>query len=793
MSNKWTVGRRVGTGFAVVILALTGVAVWSVTGLSSVSEKLGTAIACNELQNEISQREIDHLNWAKAVSDLLTDDAVTTLTVETDPAQCAFGKWYYSEGRKQAEAMVPEIRSALAAIEAPHRHLHESAIEIGRVFHQADAKLPAFLAEKEADHLQWANACLSLIVNNEAALNVELNPHKCALGVFLDGEEAKAAAAADPEFGRLLEALKEPHARLHTSAVTIRDAWRQRHKGLRETLKDLLDDHRHWTETVTKAVLNEDRDLNVQTDPTQCALGKFLASDEAQAWCAGFPELKAALDACREPHERLHRSAESIRTALAGGDIAEARRICTSDTLPAIQEVVEHFGQAIAAETALVEAQTKAQSAFETETLPALAETQAALKALRERSEAAVQGMQQANAVYASRTMPALHEVQGLLGQIVEHTRKTAHEQNSTIRRVASQTRTSVIVGGVVGCAVAIVLATLIARGLMRVLTRVATGLREGAMQVNEASGQVSAAAQQLAAGASEQASALEETSSALEEMSAVTRANAENARKANELSANARQTAQTGDETVARLNGAMTGINESSDKISRIIKVIEEIAFQTNLLALNAAVEAARAGEHGKGFAVVADEVRNLAMRAAEAAHETTALIEESVNRARDGSTVTQDVSESLGAIANDITTVTDMLSGIAQASDEQAQGVDQISTAAAEMDKVTQQNAAGAEECASAAEELASQSESLTGMVNDLLTLVGGRAADAAQAGAPGDGHAAIARRAARKAHALQPGGRLHSQPSQNHKEEPLEAAAGFGADSFNDQASF
>ncbi|MBN1512271.1 MAG: CZB domain-containing protein, partial [Phycisphaerae bacterium] len=767
MKSKWTVGRRVGAGFAVVILVLAGVAVWSVTGLSRVSGNLDTAIACNELQNEISQREVDHLNWAKAVSDLLTDDAVTTLTVETDPTQCAFGKWYYGEGRKRAEEMVPEIRDVLAAIEAPHRHLHESAVEIGKVFHQADERLPAFLAEKEADHMRWANACLSLFANNEAALDVEVDPHKCGLGVFLDTEEAKAAAAADPEFGQLIEALKGPHARLHTSAVKIRDTWRQRHKGLREKLKDQLDDHRRWAETVTQAILKEERELNVQTDPTQCAFGKFLAGEEAQAWCAGFPELKASLDACREPHEKLHRSAESIRAALASGDVTEARRIYTSDTIPAIEEVAQHFGQAIAAETTLVEAQTKAQSVFEAETLPALAETQAALKALRERTQAAVQGMQQADALYASRTTPALREVQGLLGKIVEGAHKAAGERNTAIRNVTGQTRTSVILGGVVGCVLAIVLATLIARGLMRVMSRVATGLREGAVQVNEASGQVSAAAQQLAAGASEQASSLEETSAALEEMSAVTRTNAENARKANELSAKARQTAQTGDQTVARLNGAMTGINESSDKISRIIKVIEEIAFQTNLLALNAAVEAARAGEHGKGFAVVADEVRNLAMRAAEAARETTALIEESVSRARDGGAVTTDVSQALGAIAGDIATVTDMLAGIASASDEQAQGVDQINTAAAQMDKVTQQNAAGAEECASAAEELASQSESLKGMVNDLLALVGGHAADAGESEALNGGHAAIALRAARKAHTLHAA--VHPRSSQ------------------------
>ena len=234
---------------------------------------------------------------------------------------------------------------------------------------------------------------------------------------------------------------------------------------------------------------------------------------------------------------------------------------------------------------------------------------------------------------------------------------------------------------------------------------------------MNDAGGQVSQASQQLAEGASEQASSLEETSAALEQMSAMTRTNADNASRANELSGRARDSAQTGDQTVGRLNAAMAAINSSSGQISKIIKVIEEIAFQTNLLALNAAVEAARAGEHGKGFAVVADEVRNLAMRAAEAARETTGLIEDSVTRAKEGVDVSEEVGAALSSIVGDVSSVTDMLSGIAQGSQEQAQAVDQINSAVSQMDKVTQNNAAGAEESASAAEELAAQAQALQG----------------------------------------------------------------------------
>jgi methyl-accepting chemotaxis protein len=279
---------------------------------------------------------------------------------------------------------------------------------------------------------------------------------------------------------------------------------------------------------------------------------------------------------------------------------------------------------------------------------------------------------------------------------------------------------------------VGILLGWFITRGITKPVNRIIQSLTDGANQVNDAARQVSSASQQLAAGAGEQASSLEETSSALEQMAAMTRTNAANSEKANGLASQARQNATTGEKTMGELNNAMTAINDSAAQIGKIIKVIEEIAFQTNLLALNAAVEAARAGEHGKGFAVVAEEVRNLAQRSAQAARDTTTLIEGAVTRAKEGTTVASEAAKSLNAIVGDVANVAELLSGISRASNEQAQGVDQINSAVSQMDKVTQQNAAGAEESASAAEELSAQALTVKAVVEELTALVrGGRAA--------------------------------------------------------------
>jgi methyl-accepting chemotaxis protein len=238
--------------------------------------------------------------------------------------------------------------------------------------------------------------------------------------------------------------------------------------------------------------------------------------------------------------------------------------------------------------------------------------------------------------------------------------------------------------------------------------------------QVHEGSRQVAASSQALSNGATQQAAALEEISSSMHEIASQTKTNAENATQANTLATQSRYSAENGNQQMQDLIIAMGEINTSSASIAKIIKVIDEIAFQTNLLALNAAVEAARAGRHGKGFAVVAEEVRALAARSAKAARETADLIDSAVQKAAHGTNTADQARKALDEIMTSSTKVQDIVAEIASASQEQAQGISQISMGLAQIDKVTQQNTASAEESASAAEELSGQSMQLTQLVN-------------------------------------------------------------------------
>ncbi|MBU8870064.1 MAG: CZB domain-containing protein, partial [Gemmatimonadales bacterium] len=221
MFAKWSLGKKIGVGFGTILLLLCVVGVWSLTGISGIVTNATEVIDGNQLKALMVEREVDHLKWAGQVADLIHDEEVTELNVQTDPQQCAFGKWYYSEDRKIAEAMVPGLDGLMAQIEEPHNHLHESAIEIGKVFVPADIQLGGFLRESKTGHLLWTGKVKDVFVEEGLTLSVETDPHKCEFGEWLYSEGTLANKDSDPRFAAIWNRVEKDHVHLHTGAVHV--------------------------------------------------------------------------------------------------------------------------------------------------------------------------------------------------------------------------------------------------------------------------------------------------------------------------------------------------------------------------------------------------------------------------------------------------------------------------------------------------------------------------------------------------------------------------------------------
>jgi len=343
----------------------------------------------------------------------------------------------------------------------------------------------------------------------------------------------------------------------------------------------------------------------------------------------------------------------------------------------------------------------------------------------------------QATGIIFKDIIPVQAKLLSDLDGVLQYLNDGMTKRGAAASNSAHTAKSLLLILGVLGMALGIVSALIIARSVTRPIRNAVLGLGDASDQVASASSQVAASSQNLAEGASEQAAAIEETSSSLEELASMTRQNAENANQANRIVGESHKNMEQVKESMGKLNVSMQEISQTSEQTQKIVKTIDEIAFQTNLLALNAAVEAARAGDAGAGFAVVADEVRNLALRAAEAARSTADLIEGSVKNVHEGFEIVTKTNEDFLRVAEGAAKVGELVAEIAAASQEQAQGIDQVNRAMTDMDKVTQKNSASAEETASASEEMSAQAQQMREFVAGLSKMVG----EGANGAAPGE----------------------------------------------------
>lgn len=554
-------------------------------------------------------------------------------------------------------------------------------------------ELDSVLARQEANYWNFMVEVNALLTDeNVTELQLESDVNKFGCGLWLASEDSKEALAKCPSLAEPFAEMAAANLQIHSAAKTIKQLYAQTDLNLGVDLERNRSNLLIWFDKVEEVLASDDQVLKgtVELDPAKGALGKWLASNDVQQLRQKSSSFDRFCGDLAVSYNHLFASAAHLQELLASGD-----RVGASDYFLKEMHDTDLYDR---------------------------------INDLTAWHESRLRGLQQAKRVYSSEVLPSVRKVQGLLNEarsIIWDGSKTQED----LVAVAESSKGQVAILGCIGVVVGIVLAVLIAVSIVVALKRIIHSVSSGASQVSSAAAQVSSASQALAEGATEQAASLEEISSSLEEVASMTQQNADNALAANTLAEEARNAVDDGNECMGRMSIAINDIQDSSQQTAKIIKVIDEIAFQTNLLALNAAVEAARAGEAGRGFAVVAEEVRNLAIRSAEAAKNTAEMIEYAVKNANNGVEIAAEVSTVLAEIVSRMDKTTELSGEIAAASQEQAQGIEQVSTAVAQMNNVTQQNSASAEESASASEEMRGQAEQMIEVVESLIAMVGGK----------------------------------------------------------------
>lgn len=329
---------------------------------------------------------------------------------------------------------------------------------------------------------------------------------------------------------------------------------------------------------------------------------------------------------------------------------------------------------------------------------------------------------------YYMANLKDVKKLESILESLSDYNAKVAQEIKESTDQNAKLACIILLVTNISALILLITAGTMISNMITRPIKKAIDGLNIETEELSAASSQVSAASQTLAEGVSEQAASIQETSSTLEETSSMVHQNRENTQQAASLAKQAKKYAEQSNTEMEKMAESMTSLKSSSNEIAKIIKVIDEIAFQTNLLSLNAAVEAARAGDAGKGFAVVAEEVRNLAQRSAQAAKDTTVIIESNIELSETSVNIAKTVKESVASIEDEARKVSDLLEEIAVATNEQAQGVEQINKAVSQMEIALQANASTADESAAASQALQEQAINVRDIVDSLIVLVDG-----------------------------------------------------------------
>ncbi|MEW6518503.1 MAG: methyl-accepting chemotaxis protein [Thermodesulfobacteriota bacterium] len=621
---KWqdlSLSLKLGVAFGLILVMTAVIGLVSYAGIKNIVFNAHEVIEGNSLRADIAAAEIAHLNWMKKVSSFLTENSKQELDVEVDDHKCAFGKWLYGEQRQEAEKRIPSIASYLKAIEKVHYDLHTTAADIKKNFHLADPNLPSVLAEREIDHLRFIDKINDVFNGVAADFEVETDPHKCGLGVWLYGDGARQAIAIEPELEASIKSLIEPHLKLHESVKDLKKYW---HGNDRNRSREILT-------TVTLPALHDVEHIlgKIRSEAIKDLAGMKTANDIYVQ--RTLPALAQVQDTLARVKQEV--DANMMTDAVMLDSATRARRnvllialatICSGVLLSVIiaRKIAGPLVMGVDFAGKIAAGDLREKLAIEqNDEVGKLAQALNGMAGNLRQIMASI--TQKSGQVTASSEglFGAAEQLSEAAGRLKDETAATARATEEVTANIHSVSDTSV---------------------MMSTKTR-----------------EISAAAGEMSANVNNVAAAIEEMSTSIKEV-------AENCTKAQDLSGKGKDKSDASKVLIAELD-------QAARDIGNVINVITEITEQTKLLALNATIEAARAGEAGKGFAVVANEVKDLAKQTAEATENIAGQIQDMQARTRSVVDVIEEVSH-INEDINEINTT------IAAAVEEQTATVGEI-----------------------------------------------------------------------------------------------------------------